>query len=180
MFSDRLISFSPLAKADFALLHKWLLTPHVRAHWDNDVNWTMDIIQEKYGTYIRGYKLVDRVKKPMYAYIIYYDGTPIGYIQMYNVHDFPREQKAGSLELPASCAGLDFYIGEEAYLGKGLGSTILKEFLAQHVWPHYASCLVDPNTDNIAAIRTYENAGFKSHETLGTTQLMIMYRNCTI
>lgn len=177
MISDVSISFYPLTKNDLSLLYKWLLTTHVRTWWDTKVPWTMNLIQEKYETYIRGYKLVNHVKKPLYAYIIHCDNIPIGYIQTYNTHNFPHEPKFNLHKLPTSCAGLDFYIGEEAYLGKGLGSIILKKFLAQHVWPHYTSCLVNTEANNTAAIKTYEKAGFKSYATAGTTLFMIADRS---
>ncbi len=56
----------------------------------------------------------------MHAYIIYLDRVvAIGYVQFYNKHDFPPAQNYNTNDLPKNCAGLDIYIGEEKYLGKG-------------------------------------------------------------
>lgn len=166
------ITFVPLATVHFALLLKWLSQPHVKTWWDSDIEWTINLVQEKYGTYIRGYKVVDGAKKPLQGYIIQYDAIPIGYIQVYNVHDFPRKNNSAD-QLPESCAALDFYIGEEAYIGKRIGVAVLTTFLQQHVWPRYEACLVDPDKNNIAAIKTYERLGFKYYGMAGKSQLMI-------
>lgn len=59
----------------------------------------------------------------MQAYVIQSGQTPIGYIQLYNAYDFPRDVP---LEvLPGSLAALDFYIGEESFVGKGLGAVAI-------------------------------------------------------
>ncbi len=94
-----IITFDPLAADHFPLLLKWLKTPHVKAWWDARVEWTAELIQKKYEAYVTGPKL-------MSAYIICLEGKPIGYIQYYNKHDFPREHDY-AIELPESCAAID-------------------------------------------------------------------------
>ncbi len=61
------------------------------------------------------------------------------------------------LGLPKSLAAIDFFIGDVDYVGKGIGVEILKSFDYQG----YENILVDPEIDNISAIKTYEKAGFK-------------------
>lgn len=61
------------------------------------------------------------------------------------------------IDLPKSLAAIDFFIGNTVYIGKGLGVEILKAFDYQG----YKNILVDPDVNNIAAIKTYEKAGFK-------------------
>lgn len=104
---------------------------------------------------------VEQGLKALQAYIVYGDDRPIGYIQLYNAHDFPRQDNAALVKLPDSLAALDIFIGEGAFLGKGLGSRIIKQFLSEYVDPHYGACFVDPDRANIRAIRAYEEAGFK-------------------
>jgi hypothetical protein len=84
---------------------------------------------------------------------------PVGYLQIYNAYDFPRATPL--ISLPSQLAALDIFIGEESALHKGLGAKIINEFLAQYHDFDYTHILVDPDKDNIAAIRTYENAGFR-------------------
>lgn len=160
-----MITFTPLTPVHFSLLLKWLELAHVKAWWDQDVHWTPDLIREKYVPYTAGYKrliLSDRViTKPMHAFIILCEGLPIGYIQYYNVHDFPREQEYDTADLPESCAAIDWYIGELERVGKGIGPKALSLFLDKEVFPHFKTVFVDPDTSNGHAIRAYEKAEFK-------------------
>ena len=59
--------------------------------------------------------------------------------------------------MPKSLAAIDFFIGDINYLGQGLGAKILEDFNYQG----YSNILVAPDINNIAAIKTYEKAGFK-------------------
>ena len=107
-----IITFVPLVKSHFLLLIKWLQTAHVRLWWDQDIKWTPELIEEKYGEYVNGSKSVNKshgeFKKPIYAYIICIDNVPIGYIQYYNLHDSPRDSCLDLPKLPKWCASLDF------------------------------------------------------------------------
>lgn len=149
------ISFASLSKSHFPLLLKWLEEPHVKLRWDRDINYTETLVKEKYASYVDGYKLENGVKKAISCYIIYVDDNPIGYIQIYNAYDFAR--KAPLIDLPESLAAIDFFIGDADYIGKNIGAEVLKVFDYQG----YKNILVDLSLDNIAAIKTYEKAGFK-------------------
>lgn len=153
------LDFEPLSVTHFPLLLQWLERPHVKRWWDPEITWTQKKIQEKYSSYVHGYKIEDSVRKTITAYIITADQHPIGYIQSYNAHDFPRSI---SLEkLPTSLGTFDLYIGELDYLGKGLGSQALVQFLDTYCTPLYSHMFADPNQHNLAAIKTYTKAGFK-------------------
>lgn len=169
------ISFKPLATTDFENLLKWLQKPHVKKWWDTDVNYTKEAIQEKYGSYVDGYKKTGSERKPIHAFIIYFNDTPIGYIQYYNAYDFPR----GGYQLhnlPKSLAAIDMFIGDENYLGKGIGSKSLELFLDSHVLTEFDYAFVDPDVSNLAAIKTYENAGFKPFDDQTTESVVLMVK----
>ena len=167
------IHFPSLTVSHLPLLLKWLETPHVKAWWNRDVKWTPELIDEKFASYIEGYKIEDGVRKEMRAYSIEIDDTPIGYIQVYNVHDFPREDDIDVSQLPKATAAFDWYIGEPEYVGKGYGAKILEAFLNQIIFPKHECVFVDSETTNKAAIRTYEKVGFKTIKTTRDTTWMI-------
>ena len=154
-----LINFLPLHPSHFPLLLKWLETPHVKRWWDADIAWTQALIEEKYGDYVQGYKIMEGVAKPLKACIICVDEQLVGYIQLYNAHDFLPE--ATLTGLPESLGAFDVYIGEESCLQKGLGSQAIDQFL-NTFGSAYASIFADPDRENIAAIRAYEKAGFQA------------------
>ncbi len=170
------ITFIPLQDQHLSLLLKWLETPHVKAWWDSDVQWTSELIKEKYGSYVHGYKVDHGIKKPMHAFIIAVDDQKIGYIQLYNAHTYKRDDGLFPEGLPSSLAGIDIFIGEVQYRGKGYGSEIIKQFLAEHVDPFFESCFIDPDITNLRAIRAYENAGFVKMNTVMKGKVVWMVR----
>jgi aminoglycoside 6'-N-acetyltransferase len=155
------ISFTPLEKSHFPLLLNWLESPHVKAWWDQDIIYNMDLVKQKFGHYVQGYKLEDGERKAMDGRIILLDNQPIGYIQCYNAYDYPREGGVSLEGLPTNLAAIDFYIGDISYIGKGLGLLLLKQFLNEIVFKKFAACFVDPDTANKSAICSYEKSGFK-------------------
>ncbi len=169
------IEFKPLSETHFILLLKWLEAPHVKQWWDQNINYNEKSIEEKYSSYVNGYKLKNGEKKAISAFIIYLDDKPIGYIQLYNTYDFLRNKPLANLS--KSLGAIDFYIGEEEYLGKGIGSAILREFNYQN----YDYILVDPDKDNYAAIKTYEKAGFKKiEEQFDTNEVWMIKENLKV
>ena len=152
------ITFIPLAKSHFPLLLKWLKAPHVKAWWDQNVTYTLDLVHEKYSSYVKGYKLVDGQQKPIQGFIIHNNQNPIGYIQIYNAYDFPRSKTLSGL--PANLGAFDIFIGEESALQQGLGSKAILEFLKLH-GNQYTHIFADPDSNNVAAVKCYEKAGVK-------------------
>lgn len=173
------IEFLPLNATDFPLLLKWLKSEHVCKWWDQDIDWSLPLIEEKYRTYIDGFKLEVGKRKPIWAYIFQsrvipskegmlsqastgstYRNVPIGYIQYYNIRDFKRDSPLPN-NMPEKSAALDFYIGDPNYLGKGYGSGALKAFCEEIIWPQFEACFVEPDSTNEAAVKCYERAGFE-------------------
>lgn len=153
------LTFKLLTQSDFPLLLAWLEEPHVKAWWDADVSWTPELIQEKYRSYVDGYKLEHGERKKIEAYIICADDMPIGYIQLYNAYDFARSEPL--VDLPESLGAFDMFIGQKEYLGKGIGSQALMLFLETVCAQKYAYVFADPEIENKQAIRAYEKAEFK-------------------
>ncbi len=171
------LSFHRLSQHHFPLLLRWLKAPHVKLWWDSDIKWTEELIADKYSYYVNGYKkltLQDQIiEKPIYAFVICLEGALIGYIQYYNRHDFPPERGYDISELPNSCAGLDWYLGEQEFTGKGIGTKALKLFLEQYVFQKFDNVFVDPEVENINAIRAYQKAGFVAIKDLEMSRWMI-------
>jgi len=172
--------FKLLKREHFPLLLKWLETPHVKKWWDSDINWTLELIEKKYSSYTKGFKHLvletQIIKKPMHAFIINFNNVDIGYIQYYDRYDFPPEQGYDILNLPESCAAIDWYIGELNYIGKGIGTQALSIFFNEFVLKDFKNASVDPDTTNIGAIRVYEKVGFKKVKENNGITLMVIAR----
>lgn len=161
------ITFQPLAESHFPLLLKWLEMAHVKKWWDKDVAYTLDLVREKYQPRIESLrnKGVATANKPIQCFIILFKEIPVGYIQLYNAYDFPREKPLSGL--PQNLGAIDIFIGEEAYLKQGIGTKAISEFLEIY-GNKYSHILADPDSKNIGAIKCYEKAGFKkTHEENG-------------
>lgn len=158
------INFCSLAIHHLPLLLKWLEEPHVKSWWESDTKWDEGLVAQKYALYIQGYALVEGARKPIKAYIIEMDNKPIGYIQFYNKHDFPNHLSTTpdyDLDgLPENLAGMDFYIGEIDYVGKGYAAKIVRRFVKNYIETEYDACVVDPNPHNKVAMRIYDKVGF--------------------
>lgn len=173
------LSFQPLAKAHFSLMLKWLELPHVKQFWDSSIPWTIESIQEKYSSYVEGYKLVSGQRKSLKAFIICFDEHPIGYIQTYDAYDFPRqgydlkEKLKDTSASSLSLAALDLFIGEKEIVKQGIGALAIAAFLKTYVWPQFDACLVDPDKNNLSAIKAYAKSGFTTHHDLGASVLLL-------
>jgi RimJ/RimL family protein N-acetyltransferase len=152
------LSFRPLAESDLPAIHRWRNTPHILRWWHEPL--TLEQVEAKYRPRITG-------DEPVRCFIILADDTPIGLIQTYRVGDFP--EYAECLPMPPDAAGIDLFIGEDAYLHRGLGSRILRAFVNNVIVPSGVTTVsIDPSAENRIAIRAYEKAGFRH---LLTTQL---------
>ena len=154
------IKFISLSESHFPLLLKWLETPHVKACWDQDIKYDLNLVNKKFDKYIHGIPISNALSKLIYAYIVYLGDAPIGYIQTYNANCYAEKNGLNVNLIPTASAGMDMFIGEENFLNKGFGSLIIESFWQQIVSKHFDHCLVDPDANNIKAIRAYVKAGF--------------------
>jgi RimJ/RimL family protein N-acetyltransferase len=155
------IAFRPTQEADLPLLHRWFNTPHVSAWWSVSGYYrpSVEVVKNKYLPRLRGIEPVD-------CYIINIDGLPAGMVQSCKFDDFPEEKTEFGLE--NKCAGIDIMIGEEAYVHRGLGSPIIRQFLKEVIFIKYDvdRCVVDPYPENEIAIKAYKKAGFRYLKTV--------------
>lgn len=147
------ISFKKFLLEDVPLYYQWADKPHVKNVWFKEGYQPKEYILGK----IEGNGIE-------YPYIILVDNKPIGHIQYWDIHarDIIAKNEidyfTGS---PEGTYGIDLFIGEEEYLGKGVGTaTILAftKFLFDEC--NAKKIVIDPDVSNVAAIRCYEKAGF--------------------
>jgi RimJ/RimL family protein N-acetyltransferase len=94
------------------------------------------------------------------AYIVRRGGRAIGFLQSYVVLGSGDGWWAD--ETDPGARGTDQFLAEERDLGRGLGSAMLRAFLA-HLFADPAVTVVqtDPDPRNERAIRCYRRAGFR-------------------
>ena len=135
-----LIDFRLLARAGFPMMLRWHNTPHVREWWQLDPR-TAEEVEEKYGP------RVDQ-PSPTRGYTMLYDGQPVGFVQEYLIRDYP--EYASAIQVDADAAGVDLFIGEEAYVHRGLGPVLLRAFLREVVFVRgdAGCCVIGPAASN--------------------------------
>jgi aminoglycoside 6'-N-acetyltransferase len=152
------VTVRPLTYDDLPFMVRWLNTPHVREWWQHDPRTLVEAV-EKYGPRIEG-------REPTAAFLILLGGRPIGYIQTYQIADYPEYAEA--LDVEEGAAGVDLFIGEEECVHRGLGAPILRAFLRAVVFqpPGVTCCVIGPSASNTIAIRAYVKAGFQHLKTV--------------
>jgi len=111
------------------LIQIWFNEPHVQSFYSLRV-WTIEEVRQKLTPYIQGVGGMD-------CYIISVDKTPMGYIQCYPVKEHPWDNQNLVEELIQNSAGIDLFIGEKKFIGKGFGCEILEAFLKNYIWTRY-------------------------------------------
>ncbi len=148
------ITFKEFTLEDVPLYYEWAEREHVKNIWFLDGYQPKEFILKK----IEG-NGID------YPFVILDEGKPIGHIQFWDVHArdlLEKEEVDYFTGSPPGTFGIDLFIGEEEYLGKGYGTEILRKFTRLLFEKYQAQKIViDPNADNIRAIKSYQKAGFK-------------------
>lgn len=148
------VNFRRLRREHLPQLYEWITKePPATRFWGY-------VQGPTYGQFIQEFTDSIKGKDPTRAYIIYYEETPIGYIQTYEWSDYPGCEKYEELH---KAAGMDVLIGAKAYRNKGLGSKVLQKFLKEIIFADskIQFCVTDPDVRNTVAIRAYEKTGFQ-------------------
>jgi aminoglycoside 6'-N-acetyltransferase len=145
------ITFRPASLSYLPVMARWLMQPHVRAFYQRDPITPREVAEE-YGPLFTG-------ETPDICHIAYYGEQPFGYLHCYSNADYDDE-------LPELDHGIsvDFFIGEASHTGRGLGAVMLKEYLSQVAFSHFAGerfAYISHEADDLDAIRVSESAGFK-------------------
>jgi aminoglycoside 6'-N-acetyltransferase len=153
-----MIVFKPLRKDDLHLLFQWFQEPTINQQYARGQTWSLEDIENKYLPRLTGHDHVP-------SFIIYSNNKPIGFIQYYCLLEHYPEgiQKESSIfksYQPNQIAGIDLFIATHEKRGQGLGVVIINQFINDFL-SHFRLVVVDPNHDNIQAIRCYEKSGFE-------------------
>ena len=142
------ITLRPATPLDLTLLRRWDEQPHVRASNPNDVwDWEEEL------------RCTPEWREQLIAEL---EGRPIGFVQ---IIDPAREDSRYWGPVPGGLRAIDIWIGDQADLGQGHGTTIMRLALARCFADGSVSAvLIDPLENNIGARRFYERLGFEFTE----------------
>jgi aminoglycoside 6'-N-acetyltransferase len=167
------ITFEPVAEKHYPLLKRWLRAPHIREWWgdpDTELGYIVDMVEGR---------------DPTKPYIFQVNGEPTGYIQVWPIGPHQTEEWTKDnpwlTELPSHAVGVDLSIGEADKLSKGIGSAVLQRFVDKLKAEGHIAIIIDPDPNNIRAVRAYTKAGFRPVPQLAgrTDGVLIMQHHST-
>lgn len=133
---------------------RWLREPEVaRWYWDSNRKSEQELADKWNARAAEDDGDTDR-------YIIVVDGEVIGEIQLSEVSKFP--EAAAAITIPDSVS-VDLFIGDPEWRNRGIGTAVIRKFIREFVFtrPGIKTCIIDPEPENLRAIRSYEKAGFQ-------------------
>jgi aminoglycoside 6'-N-acetyltransferase len=147
-------AFKPIEKQNLLpllpLLHSWFQMPHIVQWWP---------VPRKDEDFFNSF--LKRIRSGTKPYLVLCNDLPIGYLQCYDVN---LATNSWLPKLAGNMIGIDQFIGEPDYLGKGIGTLFIKKFVENLIAKDGSlTIVVDPDPTNAAAIRCYEKVGFKKH-----------------
>ena len=167
------VTFRRLADRDLPLLHRWLNEPGVVRWWEND-DVSAEAVERDYGS---------ASTDPTEHWIAVVDNADVGWIQCYATASYPDEEEVvhwRALGVDGTAGGIDYLIGEPVRRGRGLGSSMIRRFVAEIVrshHPEWTQVCASPVAANTASWRALANAGFRFAGTFdsefGPCRLMI-------
>lgn len=148
--------------SEYALMARWLNTPHVREWWDPDqADATVDTVRATYGP------SADPQSEGVTAFIED-GGRAVGFVQFYP-WSLEREYCAQvGIEVEPGAWAFDVFIGEPDAIGTGVATRALELVCRHLIGERGASAVVIvTETTNVRAQHVYEKLGFvKVHEFL--------------
>lgn len=139
------ITFSPLLPVHLSQVHDWLQKAHVLSFRD-DGDRTLSQVINHYGP-----------EEGLSRYLVLINEQPAGYLQTYEIN--ANSDFCDFILLNKKNIGIDFFIGNEAFLNKGFALRILATFIANYC-EDVDRIIVDPQAENTKAIHIYEKSGF--------------------
>ena len=154
--------FRPMTAGDLSLIRRWLETSEVRRWWGQP--------DEQYAL-VSG----DLDHPDMDQFIVTLDDRPFAYIQCYALSTWNQ----GFGAQPPRTRGIDQFIGEPDMIGRGHGSTFIRQFVENVLTSGIPRVVTDPDPANGRAVRAYAKAGFQSERVVDTPDgpALLMVRN---
>jgi len=160
------IHFEKATLAHKDCIFQWLEKPHVKEFWDNSQDHRDDILyfmQNKKRRYFNGIadywvgSIGDAKNTEPYCFLL----TTEVLATQPDLKASWREH----LSITGKTFTIDFMIGNEKYLGKGLGAPTLEaftQFMHDNIDQAIDTFMIDPDVNNPRAQHVYEKAGFKT------------------
>lgn len=142
-----LVKLFPVEDSHLQLLDNWLRKEHV-IKWYNDADEWLYEIRARNAEF-----------SFLHHYIVYVDDKPIGFGQWYDC--FEAKEDWYTIEKPNHLFSIDYFIGDELFLRKGFGRTIVGELVGLiRNQNSEAKIVVQPDLENVSSANVLIANGF--------------------
>ncbi len=150
---DTVVAVRAMTHGDLPDMTRWRQCDHVHRWWAGDGEPTRELVEASYAPRIDGLR-------PTRMWVVEVNGRSVGFVQDYRVGDYPDYALLGP---DPEAIGVDYAIGEPAWLGRGLGVRMLWAWMlrARHRFPTATSFFAAPDHRNAASLRVLEKVGFE-------------------
>jgi RimJ/RimL family protein N-acetyltransferase len=146
------ITFRRLDQDDLGDLVRWMSAEHARP-WFDDEPRTVEDARTTYAPELAGTSATR-------MWVVQLAGLGIGYVQDYPVAAY--DDYAVRVKDPDAVA-FDYLIGEPMFIGKGIGTRMVRTFCAEVLCPDHPDAprfVASPDVRNARSIRVLEKCGF--------------------
>lgn len=146
------LSWRPMTRGDLPDVARWRATDHVAPWWSVDGPATLDGVTDAYLDDIEG-----RTATSMW--VLECNGRSVGMCQDYRIGAYPEY---ALLAPDPDAIGVDYLIGDPAFVGRGLGTRALWTWLVEVPtrYPGSTHCFAAPDHRNRASLRVLQKLGF--------------------
>ncbi|PKJ52120.1 GNAT family N-acetyltransferase [Bacillus sp. SN10] len=162
LFQKDNVSVRYVVEEDAPIISKWLTDPEVLQYYEGrDDPQSVEMVLNHF---------IHNPNSPEKRCLIAFDDVPIGYIQMYPVDS--EWKTLYGYEESQNVWGMDQFIGEPTYWGKGIGTKFVKAAITYILSEMGAEAIaMDPKVNNERAIKCYEKCEFKKVKILKEHEL---------
>lgn len=146
-FYDEL-TLRPLFENDIVLIERWLKVEHVKKWFEPTEDWLHEI-KNRRGEFSFITHLIAEFK-----------GVPFGFCQYYDMFYGQEKENWLKIDKESECFSIDYLIGEEEFLHKGLGQKMIALMLNKLRDKGAKTVVVRPEIKNKKSNRVLKNSGF--------------------
>jgi RimJ/RimL family protein N-acetyltransferase len=142
----------PMTRGDFPDVSRWINQPHVARWWDEQRS--VEQVEAHYGPALAG-------DDPTRMWVFEANGRSVGFAQDYRIGDHPDY---ALLTGKPDAVGIDYAIGEPAFVGRRLGTSLLWVLIRERVVSSYDGLdevHAAPDHRNAASLRVLAKLGFE-------------------
>lgn len=147
------VGLRAMTRADLPDVLRWRRAPHVARWFPSGEPVSLETVTARYGLRIDG-------EVPTRMFVVTSQDQPVGFLQDYRIRDHPDY---AVLTPDPEAIGVDYAIGEEAWLRRGVGLRMLRRWfgLARAAYPDASTYFASPDHRNVASRRLLLRAGFR-------------------